>query len=302
MTKPFFIGIDAGGTKTLLMAATSDRSRELTLTDSAINLYRTNRDEAFNILLRLIQQACHNLPDLTLAGVCAGISGAGNSTQTNAATPEVQHRLSEALNVPIQIINDAPIALEGAFEHGSGILTIVGTGSNVLGRTRDKQLVQTGGWGYLLGDEGSGMVIGLQGLRALVADLEAERPSLLRRLLAERLQIENRSLLLEYVYRSQKPIQHIAPLVLEAAQGGDHAARNIAETQAEGICKQIQRLAIHHEEALDKQVAFIGGLYNNALYAELLRKNLAELLPEWQIVKAKHSPVIGAWRMAQPVV
>lgn len=282
------------------MAATSDRSRELTLTDSAINLYRTPFDEAVAILSRLVQQASETFPDLTLGGICAGIAGAGHSSaQQNAVTPQLQQKLQETFKVPVNIINDAPIALEGAFEDGSGILTIVGTGSNVLGRARDKRLVQTGGWGYLLGDEGSGMVIGLEGFRALVTDLEKSRHSILRTLLAERLQISDRPSLLDYVYRSKKPIQHVAPLVLEAAEDGDETALAIAQRQANGICAQIHRLASEHTETLDHQIAFIGGLYNNALYQSLLKNALRISLPDWSIVPAQHTPVVGAWRMAQ---
>ncbi|HCR49784.1 MAG TPA: BadF/BadG/BcrA/BcrD ATPase family protein [Rhodothermales bacterium] len=293
-----YFGIDAGGTKTVLWGATPDKKRDFTISDAGINLYRISKERAKEILLSLVTRAIEAFPDLRVGGICAGAAGAGTSDMPNALTPVLEREVSEALGLPFRLLNDANIALEGALEGESGLLTIVGTGSNVLGKTREGRLVNTGAWGYLIGDEGSGMAIGLAGLKAVAHAMDEQEHPLLRQLFAERLQMSNRATLLDYVYRSQRPIQHIAPLVLEAAEMGDAPAVDIIYQQANGIVAHIYRLAHRYNTQLEHQVSFIGGLYNNEFYRNQLHEILAAKLVSWAIIPAKHTPVEGAWHIA----
>ena len=297
MQKVYF-GIDKKKKKTVLWGATPDKKRDFTLSDAGINLYRISKERAKEILTSLVTSAIEAFPDLQVGGICAGAAGAGTSDMPNALTPVLEREVSEALGLPFRLLNDANIALEGALVGGSGLLTIVGTGSNVLGKTHEGRLVNTGAWGYLIGDEGSGMAIGLAGLKAVAHAIDEQEHPLLRQLFAERLQMSNRSTLLDYVYRSQRPIQHIAPLVLEAAEMGDAPAVEIVSEQAEGIATHICRLAHRFDAHLKHQLAFIGGLYNNEYYRNALHEVLARKLGHWQIVPAKHTPVEGAWQIA----
>ena len=64
------------------------------------------------------------------------------------------------------ICGDEEIALDAAFAGGPGILVVAGTGSNAIGRTDAGETFGAGGWGPVLGDEGSGTWIGLEAIRA----------------------------------------------------------------------------------------------------------------------------------------
>lgn len=298
----YAIGVDAGATKTLIWASTEDGSKSCSFTDAGINLYRVDQGTAYATLMRLIAQVRDAMGNARPMAFCAGIAGAGTATVPNPATPLLQQSLSEALDFPVQLVNDAIIAAEGALEGESGILVIVGTGSNVLGKCTDGVYVTTGAWGYLLGDEGSGMALGLTALRALAHDLDLHQETPLRTALADQLGLRDRASLLEYVYRNPKPIQHVAPILLNTAASGDAASVQLVRAQTEAIGSQIQRLATQYAQVLRPQLAFIGGLYDHSFYRNRLQDTLRNLLPEWRVIAAKHQPVWGAWKMATQLI
>src|SRR6202012_6255611 len=64
------------------------------------------------------------------------------------------------------IIGDEQIALDAAFRGGPGVLVIAGTGSNIVGRCADGTTHTAGGWGPMLGDEGSGHWIGVEAIKS----------------------------------------------------------------------------------------------------------------------------------------
>jgi N-acetylglucosamine kinase-like BadF-type ATPase len=71
--------------------------------------------------------------------------------------------------IPHSIVNsyhDTVTALAGASSAQPGVVVIAGTGSIAYGRLADGREAQAGGWGYMMGDEGSGYDIGREALRA----------------------------------------------------------------------------------------------------------------------------------------
>ena len=83
------------------------------------------------------------------------------------------------LNSRIVIVNDALIALETGAPGQPGVVIISGTGSIAYGRNAAGEAARSGGWGYVLGDEGSGYWIGRAALRAVLraADLAGRAPA-----------------------------------------------------------------------------------------------------------------------------
>ena len=71
---------------------------------------------------------------------------------------------------------DVRAAYEDAFPNGEGVLLIAGTGSVAWGMGSDGEPIQVGGWGKLLGDEGSGHWIGMRGLQHVMAAYDGRSP------------------------------------------------------------------------------------------------------------------------------
>lgn len=294
----FYIGIDGGATKTLIHAASPDGQASFRATDQGTNLYRVSEAEAIHRLNNLIEQAQKAFPNQALGGIGGGFAGAGALEAPNPALEVVKKALQDRFHSPVYLTNDAVIGIEGALAGASGLMAIVGTGSNVVGKTQKGTYVTTGAWGYLLGDEGSGMALGYAGLRALTVAIDEGTETHLRERLAEKFGLKNRAEVLNYVYKSPQPIQNLAPIVLEVAAEGDHSARDLVKTQVEGLSRQIHRLAVRYADQLRPQLAFVGGLYENAYYREAFQTHLSGVLPHWKIVPAVHHPVLGAWQLA----
>lgn len=159
----FFLAIDAGGTKTQCVLA--DESRVLARASTgSIKLMRVSEQEATTRLhIMLAEVAASASVSLTaITRICIGLAGLSIPAVRAWATAAITAKVSGELI----LLGDEEIALDAAFTGGPGILVIAGTGSNVIGRAPDGRLHSAGGWGPILGDEGSGYWIGLEAIRA----------------------------------------------------------------------------------------------------------------------------------------
>jgi glucosamine kinase len=157
-----FLAIDAGGTKTECMLA--DDARVLARASAGtVKLMRVGEQVATAQLRGLMEEVA------TKAGVelrevtrsCFGLAG----VSSGAVRGWAERVMGGLVSGVVEVCGDEEIALDAAFQGGVGILVIAGTGSNAIGRGVDERLVSAGGWGPVLGDEGSGFWIGLQSIR-----------------------------------------------------------------------------------------------------------------------------------------
>jgi glucosamine kinase len=160
---PLYLAIDAGGTKTQCLLA--DDARILARgSTGTVKLQRVSEPEATRRLTAMLAEAAA-AAGVSLGGVtrtCFGLAGLSSHAVRDWAT----HSISSSVAGSLILCGDEEIALDAAFAGGPGILVIAGTGSNAIGRTVSGSLVSAGGWGPVLGDEGSGYWIGLEAIRA----------------------------------------------------------------------------------------------------------------------------------------
>jgi glucosamine kinase len=292
-----YIGLDAGGTKTEALARTAQRSATTRLAGPAANLQRQGPETTARVLATLIQQALEHHPNALLCGVCAGVAGAGSPADQQSLAVRVRNRLGDQAPAHVQVTDDGAIALEAAFEGGSGVIVMAGTGSALFARTHGGERVRAGGWGYLLGDEGSGHALGIHGLRAVAHALDGGPPTRLQALLADRHGLAAPDDLKRRVYREAWPVQQVAPLVIEAAAHGDDAAHRILAEQTRALARQAAWLAGRFE-AIEPRLALLGGLTRNDFYKQALTDALLDALPGWRVEEPRHPPVAGALRLA----
>ncbi len=294
---PLYIGLDAGGTKTEALARTSQQAVPTRLAGPAANLQRQGVEATARVLTTLIRQGLTHHPDATLRAVCAGVAGAGSPADQHTLATHVRSLLGDQAPAHVQITHDGAIALEAAFEGGSGVIVIAGTGSVFFARTRDGEVLRAGGWGYLLGDEGSGHVLGIDGLRAVAHAFDGGPPTRLQALLADRHGLTTPDDLKRSIYREGWPVQQMAPLVIEAAEQGDAAAQRIITEQTRALARQVTWLA-GRSDAIEPRLAFLGGLTQSAFYKQALADALLAALPGWRVQEPLHPPVVGALRLA----
>jgi N-acetylglucosamine kinase-like BadF-type ATPase len=231
--------------------------------------------------------------------LCAGVAGAGRADEQQALAEALRAALGRPdRSVRVEVVSDAQIALDAAYDTESGVIVIAGTGSMVLGRTTDDTLLRAGGWGHVLGDAGSGHALGRTGLRAVAEAFDGGTETTLRARLRDHFDIHDRDDLLTAVYQSGFDVASVAPLVLDAAAEGDAVATRLLTTQVAGLAEQAAWL-LGRDASLAPRLTLVGGLTQNDHYAHHLRRALAERVPDATVERLRDAPVAGALRRAR---
>lgn len=297
-TSHFVVGLDAGGSKTHLLAQCSERSAPIEERGPGANPNRIGLDRAADVLVNLVGDAIRGC-SIERLSVCAGVSGAGRTREQEALTEALRAAFSGSdTAVRVEVVHDALIALDAAYDTGSGLIVIAGTGSVVLARTRDGTLLRVGGWGHLLGDPGSGYSIGQAGLQAVAEAYDGGRDTDLRTRLHEHFDIDSRERLIHNVYQEGVSVQAVAPLVIEAAADGDDVAAELLSTQAAGLAEQVAWL-VQRDESIAPRITLLGGMVRNDHYARYLHQILHDRFPNWSVDVLEKEPVVGALRRAR---
>jgi N-acetylglucosamine kinase-like BadF-type ATPase len=271
-----FLAIDAGGTGTRCLLA--DQTRVLArATTGTVKLMRASEAEATARLHAMLVEAAAaaGVPLSQITRTCFGLAGL-SSPAVRAWASRV---LSSSVSGELILCGDEEIALDAAFAGGPGILVVAGTGSNAIGRTDADETFGAGGWGPVLGDEGSGTWIGLEAIRAALCAHDRERVGD-----ANRTQpgIDPTSLLRE-IERHWK-LNSLGELVAYANQrgGADHPAPDFAS-----LAPVAARLA-DAGDALAAKVLALAGVELAELAALVYRKMMAA-----RDVEAKETDAIG---------
>lgn len=306
------IGVDGGGTNTRCLVA--DLSGQILGEGRSgpSNYLSAGRDLAGESLAAAIHEALAAAARTTadVAAACLGLAGAGR--------PEDQAVIRSLLTflepAPIQIISDGRIALAGAFDGRPGAIVIAGTGSLVLGINGAGQMVRAGGWGWILGDEGSGFFLGRSALTAALAELDETGPrTLLRSRICHAWGLERLEQVVQRVYANpltaKAEVAALAPVVMTAAAEGDAVATGLLEQAGRDLAVQaaavLRRMGMTEadQEGTPPMVAVTGGvLAPGSGVLEALRLGLMERVPAARVVECRGTPAQGAIRLALDMI
>lgn len=301
------LGVDGGGTRTVAWLAAQEAAAEARPLGRGEagpgNPRAVGYDAAQSSIAAAIQRAFDDarIPPAPVAAVCLGLSGAGRA--------EEQQRVKEwALQVGIArqvtVTHDAEIILAAASADATGIALIAGTGSLAWGRNAAGETERTGGWGYLLGDEGSAYWMALAGLRAAARAADGRGPwtHLLPRLL-ERLELATPEELIGKVYGTPLNREEIAGLagVIVAASDNDGAAAEIVTGAADELARMTSTLARKLRFADEQYTLAVAGgvLANSELIRNLLEEELRVEALSPQRLEVVREPVVGAVVLAR---
>lgn len=233
-----YLAVDAGGTKTECVIADEDRVLAR-VSGETIKIMSVGAAEATARLRHLLEEvsAQAKIPLYLVTRACmglAGVSGEGVRAWAEAT-------LGEVLTGELILTGDEEIALEAAFgAEEPGVLVIAGTGSHVVGRCSNGARMTTGGWGPMLGDEGSGHWIGLEGIRAGLRALDRGVPSTLLREINAVWGISSIGALIARANSRPRPdYAMLAEAVARCAAQGDALARSVLERAGEELAAQV---------------------------------------------------------------
>src|SRR3954471_9626423 len=269
------IGIDAGGTKTVCQLADSRGQVIAETRAGGANLQAMGELEVEKVLYQVMQDALGERA-IVPAAICLGIAGVDRPDDA-AAVRGIMRRIG--FQARVLVVNDALVALEAGAPGQAGVVIISGTGSIAYGRNAIGEAARAGGWGHILGDEGSGYWIGRAALRAVLRESDHRGPkTALSRLLLAHFGVERAQGLIHEVYHSTlKPaaIGALATCVQEAFTAGDAVALGILRAAA----AELESSALSVARRLDligQPFTFIlaGGIFRAVpwLTAELQRR------------------------------
>ena len=167
------LGIDAGGTKTVCQLADESGEVLAEARRGGANLQAIGEFEVEKVLFDVMEEAIGDL-DVRPAAVCLGIAGVDRPDDARVVRG-IMKRIG--YKAKLLVVNDALVALEAGAPEQPGVVVIAGTGSIAYGRNERNQAARAGGWGYMLGDEGSGYWIGRAALRAVLREADRRGPA-----------------------------------------------------------------------------------------------------------------------------
>lgn len=254
-----FAGIDGGGTKTIVVVVDEQGNERARIRTTSSNQAAIGTNAAVatlrDALRRAVEDAGATLP---IARAWFGLSGFDRAEDRVRMEPSLRE-----LAASIAMTNDARLVLAG-LPGSVGIALIAGTGSIAYGTDPSGASTRAGGWGNLIGDEGSGWAMGRAALAAVAQATDGRGPATV---LSERIlshwRLTNPYDLILRVYdpqTSKGDIAGLSGIVFAAQLAGDAVAAGIIDQAVQDLAviptAVAQRLAFPDGIPL----AFAGGL------------------------------------------
>ncbi|MDF1612203.1 N-acetylglucosamine kinase [Stygiobacter electus] len=301
--KKYLIGLDGGGTKTKCVVTDFQFNKLYECVGGASNFLIIGTEKVSETIFSLIKESVDNLKINydEISAVLIGTTGAGRIEDANKLKNDfTEFTKSKGIELKFFVESDARIALEGAFSGKPGSLLIAGTGSIIFGKDKSGNIYRVGGFGKLIGDEGSGLVIGRKGLQAVSKFFDGRiDKTLLADFLKNEFNISDGASLISAIYRNNFDIASFAPNVIQAAQQNDFEALKICEDETDELILHVKAMYNLLNERIMK-LSLVGGIIStDNFYSNLFKKKLNEQLPFVEIVNPENPPEIGAVILAK---
>jgi N-acetylglucosamine kinase-like BadF-type ATPase len=300
----YVMGIDGGATKTLAAILDLDEHTLHLAHGGPSNEDAVGAKAAVDALLGVAEQATER------AGIARDELAAAVIAVAGTDTDAIAKQMRAARSDDWIVVNDVVGAWAAATGAQPGIGAISGTGSNVfgVGRAHDREgglgrPWRAGGWGHLLGDEGSGYWLGVQSIKAALRDREASGPATaLSQAAVEFFAAPSIEALAARVYAKPLTKSEIAAFATSASQiaeRGDAVARELYARGAGELGEQIA--AVIHQTGLSGAfpVGLIGSAFKaGAVFVEPLTRAIHEHAPEARVAVVEMAPVGGSLLLA----
>ncbi len=296
-----FLGVDGGGTKTAYALVDADGNLLASHVGASVDYLAGGLDAAHTRLIDGIRTtlALKKLPPSEVVFAFIGLPAYGEDGGLIAALEAMPSALFDTTRY--RCGNDMVCSWAGSLACTDGISVIAGTGSMAYGEFAGRQ-ARCGGWGELIGDEGSAYWIAREGINLFsrMSDGRAARGPL-HRLVRERLGLSDDLYLCSRIYGAgadrRDAFAQFARLVHEAAQGGDTAAAAIFMRGARELvnCVVATRRALGVPDSTVLTVSHSGGVFDNApAMVEAFRASLNAAPLQFEYRAPRLPPAVGA--------
>ena len=297
-------GIDGGGTSSRLRVEDGEGKLLFYAEGASTNLNARDADAVRDTLAELFLQA-EKQSGIGVAGYSAGYAGsAGVDREEDRGRFESLLRKATGYRGPLMVGNDAEPALAGALDDTEGILLIAGTGSIALGRSKDGYSVRAGGWGHLLGDEGSAWRIAFDAICRAIRSVEGrDLDTGLLEAALEHFGLERADDFIPFVYGNldKTRVARFARVVGTYRDRRDPLALDIFDRAAKDLSQLVESVAVRIMPRLRrKRLAFRGGLIEgDATLRRETASRIASKIPALELVSPLADAAKGACLLAR---
>lgn len=299
----YILGIDGGGTKTRAMMADEAGNLLAETEGGPTNINAAGYDSVKSVLSEVLSGILMKTGAVpsNCVSLCIGAAGAGRQDERD----KIAHILNaNGFTCNVTVTDDVTTALYGGLEGEPGVMLISGTGSICLGRNRQGEMYRCGGWGHILGDEGSGYDIGRGVLTAVMRAFDGRGPeTAMTSMVLDYLKMKSAEDMVEYVYRSGVGKKDIAALARFADIGcevKDSAALSLLDNAAQELNLAVSTVIRRLQFDSAPDVCLGGGVLNRSHF---LRERLTSLLthsyPEISVIPMKRDAAWGAVYLAR---
>ncbi len=299
----FFLAIDAGGTKTECWLA-DDGQVLARVAGETIKLLNVGAPEATTRLRHLLNAAAttSGVSLGTITRTCVGLAGISSAGVRQWA----EITLGELVSGELILTGDDEIGLQAAFGTGPGVIVIGGTGSRVVGRCSNGARMHAGGWGPMLGDEGSGHWIGVEAIRSALRARDRGVPGTLLKEISSAWGVDTVGALIAKANHPARPdFSALAEVVTACAAKGDALATSVLERAGEELAAQVgivvsKMMAAGCGLPEARRIAFTGSvLVKAAPVLAAMRAALGRVHPGIEVDSDPVQPIEGALARAR---
>ncbi|RCK70279.1 hypothetical protein DT076_06370 [Desertihabitans brevis] len=297
MTARAVLGLDAGGTSTRCLVA--DRDGVVLGHGRAGGGNPVSRPpaEAAAQIRAAVAQALEAAPGVDVGAAVFGVAG---FAEDPAAALVLQDSLAGlGLHCPLQVRGDAEIAFAAGTPAPDGTALIAGTGAAASRIEAGREVRAADGWGWLLGDEGSGFWIGREAVRTALRHDRPPHGPLVAGVLAALGHPVGRAGLIYRVHESPPvALARLAPVVLEAAAAGDALAADVLARAADLLVAAVETVRRPDERT---PVVLAGGIAGTVLVGDRVTERVGRRWPDAELRRVTSSEAGAAWLAARSI-
>lgn len=306
----YILGVDGGGTKTMIAVAGLNGEIIIEKSIGSINFKSIGVDGAAKNFVSGIKSVIKELESdgstPYFKSSYFGLAGLNTSYDKVVCVKIVLNEsINSYLNLQKAVLcNDTVIGLAAGSMNKNRVIIICGTGSNCYGINEEGNEAKANGWDYILGDEGSGISMGIKTLRAIMQAYDGRgEETLLTKEVYEFLNINSIDELNKWTYDdpfSKDRFASLAFSLCKTAEMGDKVAIRILKEEAEEVIKNVSAVVKRlHLEDREFDLVFVGNNFKCIKYFhKIIIKKLKDSFPNINFIPLTSKPVIGAIRLA----
>lgn len=298
----YIIGVDGGGTKTVVVLADLNGRILAKSKTSSSHLRNIGVKKAMANLARAIKEVLRKNKNISLTFLGLPATEEEFKDKKDIIKRELlkYKEISPIFKGKLIIGSDQLVGFRTGTDKKYGVLLNAGSGSVAHGWRGEKE-AKVGGWGYF-SEMGSAFWVGQEGLRKICKDLDdREQKTLITKLALRKLKVKSKENFINKIYSgdSQEIIRSFSILVDKAGKKGDKVARNI-------LTEAGKELALSANTVIKKlnfrkkrfPLVLIGSMFKSKIILDIVKKEIKKVAPKVEFIRPKVEPVMGAVKLA----